>query len=247
MSITSKMNWINIKITLFWLKKAIASKILLLKKTKDAHSFSAAKMVNRIDYLLDFCRNRTVLHVGFADYPYTEEKIRNNSFLHLQLKACTKKIIGFDYDKSAIQKYISLTGDKDVFHADLLNPASLQAINKDVEIVLLGEILEHLKNPHQAVENLYNAFSSSTIFLITTPNYTSLQNIAASLHRIELIHPDHYWYFSPVTLSKLFSSEKFEQLEINFGMHFQKDKKINLVLKQFPLLGDCIIAVFKKK
>ena len=47
---------------------------------------------NRVDFILDKCTGKKVLHIGFSDYPFTVEKIGNGSLLHTQLKKVTAKI-----------------------------------------------------------------------------------------------------------------------------------------------------------
>ncbi len=99
----------------------------------------------------------------------------------------------------------------------------------------------------EAIEVLKNNFPDRTKVLVTVPNYASVQVMAASLNQKETIHPDHYWYFSPYTLCRLFREKDFELDELNFGMYYQMKTKINIVMKKFPFNGDCIIAIFSIK
>ncbi len=244
MKLLNKLRWANLFAGLLWLKRSTKHRIIPATCTILP---SSNLLVNRIDYILQYCSGKTVLHFGFTDYPYTQEKIDNGELLHLQLKKVTKGLFGIDNEETSLNKYIQITGDSCVGKGDLLDKESLRAIDHSFDIVLLGEILEHLKNPHQAIENLYDMFPPATVFLVTVPNYTSLNAIAGSLHRKEMIHPDHYWYFSPVTLLRLFPDDKFETDGMLFGMYFQKGKRINFVLRKFPLLGDCLIGAFKRK
>ncbi|HTN06233.1 methyltransferase domain-containing protein [Agriterribacter sp.] len=240
----NKLRWANLFAGLLWLRSSLKRRI-----TPAAGIIfpSPIALVNRIDYILQYCSGKTVLHFGFTDYPYTREKIDTGELLHLQLKKVTKYLFGIDNQEVSLNKYIQITGDSRVSKGDILDKESLKIIDQSFDIVLLGEILEHLKDPHQAIENLYNIFPPATVFLVTVPNYTSLNAIAGSLHGKEMIHPDHYWYFSPVTLLRLFPDDKFEIDDVMCGMYFQKDKRINFVLQKFPLLGDCIIGAFKRK
>ncbi len=107
--------------------------------------------------------------------------------------------------------------------------------------------MEHLKCPGDAIDILHKAFTNGTQVLVTVPNYMAIDNMAASFNKTETIHPDHYWYFSPYTLCKLFDKDKFELHQLNFGMYYQRNTKLNMVMKSFPFNGDCIIAVFSIK
>lgn len=199
---------------------------------------------NRVDYILQQCQNKKVLHIGFTDYPYTKEKIADKSLLHLQLKDIAAAVMGLDVEKEAMAAYEALTGDKNYCFTDITNAYPEAAIDFEPDIILLGEVLEHLQNPHAAAELLYKTFPASTKLLVTVPNYMALDNISASLHKTESVHPHHYWYFSPYTLQRMFPAEKFLLEALHFGMYYQKGKKLNIVMQQNSWCGDCIMAVF---
>ncbi len=241
MRILDKCRWIFIGLVLTWLKKLLGNRILPTASS----TIRSGGNVNRVDYILDYCRDKSVLHIGFSDHPYTDKKIKDGTFLHFYLKQIAKNLWGLDNSEPAIETYCRLTNDQQVICADIMDERLSTKINHQFEVVLLGEIVEHLKNPHRAIENLHNTFSAGTILIVTTPNYSSINSFAAALNNTEMIHPDHYWYFSPVTFLKMFPPDKFVLLDINFGMYFQKGKKINFILRRFPFLGDCLIGAFK--
>ncbi len=199
---------------------------------------------NRVDFILNQCLDKRILHIGFSDYPFTAQKISNQSLLQLQLQKISTNILGLDNDKIAIELYLSITKDKNVVYGDITLDYPKEAIEFDPEIILLSEVLEHLPNPYQAVDILYNCFKPGTTILVTVPNYTALDSIAASFGKTESIHPHHHWYFSPFTLRKLFDEHRFKLLSLNFGMYYQQNTTINSILKQYPFNGDCIMATF---
>lgn len=206
--------------------------------------FGNVSIFNRVDYLLEQCTDKRVLHVGFSDYPYTLEKISNQSLLHLHLKKVTKSLLGLDIENEAIEQYRELTGDGNILHADITVEYPEEAIHFNPDIILLSEVIEHLQNPYSTIDVLYNSFSNGTKVLVTVPNYTALDTIAASTHKTETIHPQHYWYFSPYTLCRLFDDKHFDLEQLHFGMYYQYKKNINPVMHNFPYNGDCIMAIF---
>lgn len=246
MSFIGKYRWFQNFLGLSLLKKGLHYRVRSNFELSLKDLPAGVRMVNRVDFILDYCRDKSVLHIGFADHPFTAERIKDGSLLHIQLKHVADPVMGFDNDQEAINEYTSLTGDTKAIVGDLMKLESLD-LNDTFDIILLGEVLEHLRDPHKAIENLYNTLPGKTIFLVSVPNYTSLDSLGGSLHQKESIHPDHYWYFSSYTLLKLFPSAKFDLLELVFGMYYQKGKDINFVLRQFPFMGDCIIGVFKSK
>jgi hypothetical protein len=199
---------------------------------------------NRIDFILDYCREKSILHIGFTDYPYTSQKINEGSLLHIQLQKVAADLIGMDIDETAIQEYISQTGDRKVFNGDITIEYPASIVEYAPDLILLSEVLEHLRNPYQAINVLHNSFPAGTKVLVTVPNYTALDSFAASLNQTESIHPHHHWYFSPYTLRQLLDAKRFELEQLDFGMYYQPKTNINIALRDFPFNGDCIIGIF---
>ncbi len=245
MSIRSKINWLVTGISLGLLKRSLHKRV-----KGEAAAFlqqipvKGSAVFNRVDFILDECRNKKVLHVGFSDQPFTAQRVNDKTLLHLQLKTITAGLCGVDADAASVKLYTSLTGDANVFCSDITAGYPEAATQFQPQLILLGEVLEHLKDPHTAASVLYNSFAGGTKILVTVPNYTALDHIAAAAHKTESVHPDHYWYFSPYTLSRLFDTEKFTLEQLHFGMYYQPGKKINAVMKRYPFYGDCIMAVF---
>lgn len=245
MGIRSKINWIITGASLRLLKRSLQKRV-----QGEAAAFlqpipiKGTGIFNRIDFILDECRNKKILHVGFSDHPFTAQRVKDGTLLHLRLKEKAAGLFGLDADDASVKLYTSLTGDTNVLCGDISIQYPPEAIGFKPELVLLGEVLEHLKDPHTAAAVLHQSFPHGTKILVTVPNYTALDNAAAALHQTESVHPDHYWYFSPYTLTRLFDAQKFTLEQLHFGMYYQPGKKINAVLQQQPFYGDCIMAVF---
>jgi len=201
-------------------------------------------IVNRVDYIVHHCQNQRVLHIGFTDHPFTSERIASGDLLHQRLKTVASSLAGVDLDQEGLDMYKNATGDNNAWQANIVHAYPQQAITFKPSLILLTEVLEHLTDPYAAIRVLHASFEAGTTILVTVPNYTALDSIAASLHQTESIHPDHHWYFSPYTLGKLFDEKMFRREELKFGMYYQPGSRINSFLKNYPFNGDCIIAVY---
>lgn len=248
MSVKSKWNWVITGIAMAALKKTLQYRlqgdaVAFLQSVKT----NGTTIFNRIDFIKARSQNKKVLHIGFTDYPFTKERIADKSLLHLHLQKITKFLFGVDDDKNAIKEYVQLTGDTNAACVDIAKMYPEPVINFEPELILLTEVLEHLKDPYAAIELLHQSFKPGTKILVTVPNYTSLDAVSASLNKTESIHPHHYWYFSPFTLTKLFDETHFTLEQFHFGMYYQPDKKINAVMRKFLYNGDCIMAIFSIK
>ncbi|WP_157962237.1 class I SAM-dependent methyltransferase [Winogradskyella aurantiaca] len=146
---------------------------------------------NRLEFFTDLCKNKTVIHFGCTDWPVFNPD--NN--LHIQLSKHTKAIDGFDIDLDGLnnlKKYVS--GN---YFSDFS-----QLKDKSYDVCLVPETIEHVDNVRLFLEGLSKVRAEK--FLITAPNAFSNEQKQRFYKRknqfVELIHPDHNYWFSPYTL-----------------------------------------------
>jgi 2-polyprenyl-3-methyl-5-hydroxy-6-metoxy-1,4-benzoquinol methylase len=246
--VLGKIKWVLTGITFLGLKKLLRYRLQGdSAKWLQPIQQTSVGIFNREDFIVEYCKGKRVLHIGFSDFPYTKEKLQKNELLHTKIKQNANYVLGIDNDLNSINEYTKYTNDSDVAYTNILEEYSTEIIDKNFDLIVLSEVLEHLPNPYKAVEILYNTFKQGTKILVTVPNYTSLDSFAASLNKTESIHQHHYWYFSPFTLQKLFNKEQFICEQMQFGMYYSSGVKINSVLKSNAFTGDCIMAVFLLK
>jgi hypothetical protein len=243
--VIGKIRWLIIGVCFAILKKALKYRL----KGNGAQwiqplPFLKNNIVNREDFIVDFCREKNVLHIGFTDYPFTVEKLKQNNLLHTKIKQVANFALGVDNNQESIEEYVKLSGDTQVMYADVLNNYSSDFLQHNFNVIVFAEVLEHLQNPASAITLMSKTFKENTQVLVTVPNYTSLDSVSASLNKTESVHPHHYWYFSPYTLNKLFIEQGFACEYMCFGMYYNTGVSINPVLQNNTFTGDCIIAVF---
>jgi hypothetical protein len=198
---------------------------------KKSHFFNdlnkiSQKSYDREAFILQACRDKDVVHVGFADSPYTKKKIQDNSLLHLKIKKIASSLYGIDVDTKAMNIYKNMTGDDNFSYYDLENDGMFtKKINK-IDLILLGEILEHLPNPGIALRNLHGICRKyDAEALITVPNAFFLGGMSLAVEGYEGVHPHHYYYFTPVTVTRLLKYAGFKKIDIKFYHGATKDKK----------------------
>jgi hypothetical protein len=237
-----KLKWISIWFGMKLLKSGLSYRIRA-EQQQWLQEFPASNLVNRNQFLLECCRNRSVLHIGFADAPFTRERLDQNTLLHSQIKQVASFVWGIDPNTDAVNIYKNKSGDENVFAGTLKEFRHAKEFYFD--LVLAGEVLEHIADPVSFIADCTGIFKKNQELILTVPNSTSLDSIAASLNGTESIHKDHHWYFSPYTLIKKFDTNFWELTQFTFGVY--GNKQPNFIQKQFPATGDCIIAVFKRK
>ncbi|MGQ9663657.1 MAG: class I SAM-dependent methyltransferase, partial [Kiritimatiellia bacterium] len=150
---------------------------------------------DRIRYFTDICRGKVVLHVGCADWPITKERLRDGRLLHAALSGVCQQLVGTDISNDGLAML------KSAGFRDLVNvPAermTLDTFGHTFDVVLAGDVLEHMTNPGTLIENARDLLSPGGQLVIGAPSALTLINFRAWLLRRELVHKDHCFYFSP--------------------------------------------------
>jgi len=164
------------------------------------------KLVQRLDFIRDACRDKRVLHLGCANYPYTEEAIKNGMLLQFDLEKICKEVYAIDFDQAGID-ILTSHGSKNIFRADLEHLEELD-LDKTFDVIVAGEMIEHLNNPGLFLNGIKRFMHADTRLLITTINaYSGMRFLWYGLRgkggKLEFVHPDHVAYYSYSTLRLL--------------------------------------------
>jgi hypothetical protein len=209
----------------------------------EAHS----KAVARDDYLVDKLKGKKVIHVGFVDHlPLIEQKINSNSWLHKKLDDVTELCLGIDINEEGVEFVKNNLGFQNVLALDILNnqlPGEYQ--HADWDYIILPDVIEHLGNPVEFLCHLKERFSTiCSNLIVTTPNAFRYRNFLYSMKNIEHINSDHRFWFTPYTLTKLFSDVNLKVRSIQLVEHRKLPRK-NFIKKYFlnkyPFLRDTLV------
>jgi SAM-dependent methyltransferase len=166
------------------------------------HVLPKAPLVDRIDYLVGLAKGRRVIHVGFVDTGCRTMNQSADAWLHAHLNAVTHSLVGIDVDEIGV-KDASAAGYES-YVADCRDPEALAALGiEPADIVIAGEIIEHLDDPGAFLAGLHALVKPGGELVVTTPNAYGLFNVLASLARREINHPDHVMMFTWRTLTNL--------------------------------------------
>jgi len=164
------------------------------------------QFVQRVDFIKQLCTGKKVLHLGCANYPYTQNSIDNEMLLHTDLESSARQVYGFDFDQAGLD-ILAERGSTNLFRADLekLDEVSL---SETFDVIVAGEMIEHLNNPGLFLTGIRRFMNADTRLLLTTVNaYCGMRFIWYGLRgkrgEQEPVHPDHVAYYSYSTLSEL--------------------------------------------
>jgi len=201
-------------------------------------------IADRKKYVVDQCRGKRVLHIGCVDNGIMEQRINENNFLHDQINRVANNLIGLDLNEPGID----LLKEKgyEAYCADIEQDGPLlKELSEQVDIIVVPEVVEHLNNVGQFLSNLGCCNFKGEI-LISVPNSFSYRIITAMSQGIELVHPDHNYYFSYSTLKALLEKHNFE-IEKFVMYYWPSDDefgfKYRQLLSQNPYMAEGIIAL----
>ena len=200
----------------------------------------------KIKFLQHCCAGRKVVHLGFADAPFTEKTLAADTFLHLQLKKVTRELLGVDCDEKAVALYKKTTGDLNVELADIYQLQACAEKFAGAEVFVLGEIIEHLDNPGLALQSIHAVMPDAAALIVTVPSALNFYLLQGALNHVELGHPDHKALYSMNTLSGLLKTSGFVTQDMCYYIS-GNGEKLSWFQKRFPALGEGIIGVFKKQ
>ncbi len=175
-----------------------------------AHRLPRARVVDRLGWLVERCRGRRVVHVGFADAGFADEQARAGRWLHGHLADVASSLVGLDADEAGVAA--ARAAGHEVHRVDCTDAAAVAALGiEPADVVVAGEIIEHLDAPGALLDALVPLCRPDGELVVTTPNAYGLVNVAASLGpRVEVNHPDHVVMFTWRTLTELLRRHGWE-------------------------------------
>ncbi len=215
------------------------------------------QLVHRVDFIKSTIAGRKVLHLGCTNWPYTTEAIENEMLLHFELAKTAGELYGFDFDQTGIDTLAAAGGTK-LFRADLERLEEVE-IEETFDVIIAGEMIEHLNNPGLFLKGVKRFMSTDTSLVITTINaYCAMRFATYGLRgkggENEPVHPDHVAYYSYKTLKLLIERAGFKVEQFCFYDIGPEHRPFNpwylnlindLAVKISPQLSDGVIAVCK--
>ncbi|MDS4027984.1 MAG: class I SAM-dependent methyltransferase [Candidatus Contendobacter sp.] len=196
-------------------------------------------LVNRENYILAAARDKTVLHLGCADYPFTEERIINGSWLHSKISKVAKYCVGLELNSEMVSILRDRYKIENVIQGDA-EQLDMLALQK-FDVIVAGELIEHLNNPGLFLKSAQYVLAPEGKLIITTTNAFCLRRFIRIPFGVESIHPDHTYYFSHSTLHTLVN--RFGYLQID-AMSYSLPNRKPLIPYIFERAAVCISPNF---
>jgi Methyltransferase domain len=161
--------------------------------------------VDRLFYVEDACRGKRVLDLGAMDETAYGAKRGQGTWLHERIAAVAANVVGIDSSATVPGEGLATAGNARIERGDVLRPVELlDRLDFTPEVVVAGELIEHLSDPLAFLRSLASTdrLHGSTL-LLTTPNATAAHNVAVGMLGRESTHADHLCILSYKTLNTL--------------------------------------------
>lgn len=94
-----------------------------------------------------------------------------------------------------------------------LNP-ELPEMLSGFDLIIFTEVIEHINNPIEVLQNFKKIMKPGALLFITTPNFESIERHILGPRWGMIMYPEHITYYSPKTLDRVLQAQGFTKVEI---------------------------------
>jgi 2-polyprenyl-3-methyl-5-hydroxy-6-metoxy-1,4-benzoquinol methylase len=199
-----------------------------------------ARPVDRIAHIARVCTGKRVLDLGAMDETAYKLKRGHGLWLHEEIARKAARVLGVDASPAVPDEGLQTADNALLRRGDILDLDGLLRRTGFVpEVVVAGELIEHLENPLQFLRSLRQvpALGGSTL-LVSTPNATALHNGLIAFGNRESSHADHLCILSFKTMSTLLSRAGYSDWQIiPYHSEFAEMKQRNSGMRRVAIIG----------
>lgn len=203
----------------------------------------------RLEALITLVKGKRVLHVGCCDHiEIIEEKRKKGIWLHDLLCAASAFCAGIDIDAASVD-YVRKLGFPDVYCADVTQGLPRPLAQGQFDVVVVGEVVEHVDAPVSFLRGIREAISSPHMVVVSVPNAFFLENFENAICGVERINTDHRFWFTPYTISKILSQAGYHVRDVRFVFRGEPDgyccgsEARKRIVGSSPALRDVLLAI----
>jgi len=161
------------------------------------------------DCIRPYISGKSVLNVGCV--AHDASKRTEEPFTHDLIRKDADSVLGIDILEDEIQEL-----QKSGYNVEYGDVQNLN-INKNFDVVVLSEVIEHLTNFDGLMESINNHLRSNGKVIITTPNILAVRCFAMELFNMDWVNQTHTCYFEKSTLEQLIEKYDYMVIEWNYS------------------------------
>jgi 2-polyprenyl-3-methyl-5-hydroxy-6-metoxy-1,4-benzoquinol methylase len=209
------------------------------------------KLVDRAGYIAARVTGKKTLHLGCAGWPATKATLDNGTHLHQLIASQASMLYGVDLNADGVN-LLKSAGIHNLVLGDVYELAELE-LPDDFDVIIAGELLEHLENTGLFLESVKSVMSSRCELVITTPNSYSIKAMTHSLLGNDHQDPTHVAVHSFTTLFQLLQRHGLAVVEMCTAPYRQLSVRSGVALtllkptyRLFPQIADDIVLSVRK-
>ena len=119
------------------------------------------------------------------------------------------EVYGTEYTEEAIE----ICSNKGIsMQKGVLTPSNYHL--ESFDIITSFEVIEHINNPREELNNFYKLLRKGGLVYVTTPNFNSILRYRLKSEYNVICYPEHLSYYTPKTLNKVFIQSGFKTKKI---------------------------------
>jgi SAM-dependent methyltransferase len=213
--------------------------------------------VDRVRFLVDEARGKRVLDCGVVAMTCSDSATRVEHMpntLHFKLRDSAREVVGIDHAADVLGEIKKRHPDLDLRACDVERVGEALRDVEPFEVIVFGDILEHLSNPGRALSSVRRTLAPGGTILITCPNAFGLPNFARFVVGRYREGADHVAGYSKLTLNNLLERCGFRVERVYTALdHTPRSPAKRLLytvlgrgLKAFPELGGTLVVVARR-
>lgn len=181
-----------------------------IKKREGEYENIKIKKGDRYEIIKKYVTEKEILDLGCVDHSYERVKSEKmERWLHGFICRHAERCIGVDNNEREVKKL-----NEDGYNCVTGNVETLE-LGKKFEVIVAGELIEHLYNPGLFLESIKKHLDKNGVFILTTPNPFFLWRFVEILIKDDfIINDEHTCWFDPKTLCYLMMQHGFSIKEI---------------------------------
>jgi len=210
--------------------------------------------VVRPDLIVHLCEGKRVLDLGVVGETCAAPAARIDAFpssLHLRLCEAASSLVGIDRAARELQSLRLKHPELELYEADIESMADVLHRERPFDVIVAGDVLEHLSNPGRALEQMKLLLADSGTVVVTCPNSLGGPNYLRFLLGRFREGDDHVQSYNKHTLANLLRRHGFVASQIWTGIDRRPATALrrlvygvaSTVLRLFPDLGGTLIVV----
>lgn len=194
---------------------------------------------DRLSVIGPLVEGKTVLDLGCVDHEIGQVQ---GSWLHRELVRRAAEVVGVDHLPEAVEALGAMGYDVVCQNAEELE------LNRVFNVVVAGEIIEHLCNPGRMLDGVRRHLTDQGLLILTTPNPFSAAEFFKILKRNRIkVNPDHTAWYDPVTIQVLLAKCGFTAREIYWLNDFNRFPMRSLFARLRSYFHDGFLVVAERK